>query len=179
MILKELVEKREELNAKRKKLKQVFDEAGKEMDMEQVTCLEGDSKAKVEEIRKMNAEVEDLQVRVEELAEVEKAQKQSQTEPIKFPERERKTFGDMFVESEAFKSKGSSALIDVGLKTLMETSAGWGPQDIRTGRVVLDAQRPIQVIDAIPMGSTNQTAVVYMEETTFTNNAAEASEGGT
>lgn len=178
MLLKELVEKREELNQKRKKLKQVFDEAGKDMDMEQVTCLEGDSKSKVEEIRKMNSEIEDLQIRVEELAEVEKAQKQNQVEQVKFPEQKKKTFGDMFVESEAFKSKGNSALLDVGLKTLMETSAGWEPEEIRTGRVVLDAQRPIQVIDAIPMGSTSQTAVVYMEETTFTNNAEETDEGG-
>jgi HK97 family phage major capsid protein len=176
--MKELVEKREELNAKRKKLKQVFDEAGKDMDMDQVECLEGDSKSKVDAVRKMNAEIEDLQKEVEGLAEVERASKNTESQ-VKFPEEGKKTFGDLFVESEAFKSKGAIASLDIGIKTLMETSAGWEPEDIRTGRVVLDAQRPIQVIDAIPMGSTSQSAVVYMQETTFTNNAAETSEGGT
>jgi HK97 family phage major capsid protein len=40
------------------------------------------------------------------------------------------------------------------------------------------ATRPIQVIDLIPGATTNQNAVVYMNETTFTNNAAEVAEGG-
>ncbi len=92
-----------------------------------------------------------------------------------------KSFGQMVVESEAYigRSQEKEAMIGAGMefKTLFETTAGWAPETTRTGRVVLDAQRPIQVIDAIPNGRISQAAEVYMEETTFTNNAAEAAEG--
>ena len=53
---------------------------------------------------------------------------------------------------------------------------GWAPENIRTGRVVLDATRPIQAIDIFPPGQTDQHSVVYMEETTFTPAAAERAE---
>ena len=96
--------------------------------------------------------------------------------------QELKGFGDFFVESDAYKRRGDAALatMDVGareLKTLMTTSAGWAPQNIRIPRVELDPQRPIAIADRLPMFPTSQAAVVYMEETTFTNNAAEAAEG--
>jgi HK97 family phage major capsid protein len=68
---------------------------------------------------------------------------------------------------------------DIDVKTLMTTSAGWSTPTIRTGRLVDDAQRPIQVIDVIPAGQTANATVVYMEETTFTNAAAELAEAGT
>jgi HK97 family phage major capsid protein len=42
---------------------------------------------------------------------------------------------------------------------------------------VPSAQRIPTVLDAIPMGTTGQAAVVYMEETTYTNNAAGRTEG--
>lgn len=109
-----------------------------------------------------------------------------------------KSLGEMFTESIAYKgwkrgeNTGPLAEIDLAkqlgnggvtagqaIKTLMSTSAGWAPQAIRTGRLVEDEQRPVQLLDYIPSGPTDQNAVVYMEETTFTNNAAEASEGGT
>lgn len=103
-----------------------------------------------------------------------------------------KSLGQLFVESEAYTKRGQrkEADIDVsgmdpygkgdtfrGIKTLMSTSAGWAPETIRTGKLVEDAQRPVQVLDYIPSVPTSQSAVVYMEETTFTNNAAETSEG--
>ena len=69
--------------------------------------------------------------------------------------------------------------LDVELKTLMTTAAGWAPETTRTGRLVEFATRPIQVAEIIPTTTTTQAAVVYMEETTFTNAAAEAAEGGT
>lgn len=93
-----------------------------------------------------------------------------------------KSMGQMFVESGAFKNHKQKEVSMLGdtleLKTLFQTSAGWSPETTRTGRIVFDAQRPVQVVDIIPIGNTNQSAVVYMEETTFTNNAAETSEGG-
>jgi HK97 family phage major capsid protein len=42
---------------------------------------------------------------------------------------------------------------------------------------VLSAQRPIAVADQIPFFNTDQAAIVYQLESTFTNNAAEAAEG--
>lgn len=118
--------------------------------------------------------------------------------PTGTTEAEMKSLGEMFVESDAFKKfrrgmhSGPVADIDVtasfgnggvsvgqGIKTLMSTSAGWAPQAIRSGRLVESAQRPVQVLDLIPSAPTDQNAYVYMEETTFTNNAAEVSEGNT
>jgi HK97 family phage major capsid protein len=68
---------------------------------------------------------------------------------------------------------------DIDIKTLMTTAAGWATPVIRTGRLVEDEQRPIQVLDVLPSTTTGAAAVTYMEETTFTNAAAEAAEGGT
>lgn len=64
-------------------------------------------------------------------------------------------------------------------KTLLTTAAGWAPQAIRTGRMVEFAARPVQVLDIVPGSNTNQNAVVYMEETTFTPAATEIAEAGT
>lgn len=92
-----------------------------------------------------------------------------------------KTLGQLFVESKIFKGgqpmKGVEAEVDANVKTLMQTSTGWTPESVRSGRVVLSAQRPPQVVDLIPSGSISQVANVYMRETTFTNNAAEVAEG--
>lgn len=90
-----------------------------------------------------------------------------------------KSFGDLFTGSAAFKSKGETAELDLDLKTLLDSSSGWVPESNRTGRLVDFATRPIQVADIIPTTTTGQNAVVYMEETTFTNNAAETAEAGT
>jgi HK97 family phage major capsid protein len=91
--------------------------------------------------------------------------------------------GALFVKSAAFRQYrgGRSPVVelDVDLKTLFQTTAGWAPETSRTGRVELyPTQQPV-VSDIIPQTRTQQAAVVYMEETTFTNNAAETSEGGT
>lgn len=85
---------------------------------------------------------------------------------------------ERIVKSAAFKNIGQKAEIaDVTLKTLFETSAGWAPESTRSGVVVPDAQRPVQVTDLLPQLTTGQAAYKYMEETTFTNNAAERAEG--
>ncbi len=97
------------------------------------------------------------------------------------------SIGEIFVKSPGYQANrgrtwpGGEEVIGPGeleAKTLFQTSAGWAPESIRTGRVVEDAQRPIQIIDMIPAGRTGQAAVVYMEETTFTNAAAERAEAG-
>jgi len=70
-------------------------------------------------------------------------------------------------------SPRSAALV----KTLFQTTAGWAPENIRLPRVIEDAvtARP-RIVDIVPFGQTSQGAVVYMEETTRTHNAAEKAE---
>lgn len=115
-------------------------------------------------------------------------------------QRRVKSIGEQFTESDTynalFKDEGygrksrnntfispeSELLIPtgaIGLKTLLTTSAGWAPQAVRTDVVVENAQRPVQITDLIPTVETTQNAVVYMEETTFTNAAVETAEAGT
>lgn len=99
-----------------------------------------------------------------------------------------KTFGELFQASDMYetaKQKGAAnAMLDMDPREFIRgpqnatflTSAGWAPESLRTGKVVLSAQRPIEVTDHIPMLPTTMAAVVFMEETTFTNAAAERAE---
>ncbi|MDG4796205.1 phage major capsid protein [Micromonospora sp. WMMD1082] len=187
----------EKLDAKNKELWSVLDEAGPELDMNKVTSIQGDTKAKVEWIQAKNAEIDEIGVEVQGYRAVAKAagrKRPGGTEGGAESDRkdasgvgagapELKTFGQLFVKSKAFTARqgqnGPEAILDLDLKTLMQTSAGWLPETTRTGRVVDFATRPIQVLDLIPTTTTSQAAVVYMEETTFTNNAAETAEAGT
>lgn len=99
-----------------------------------------------------------------------------------------KTIGEMFTASDAYTARqrmgtGPSSDLPVGIgdlrATLFETSAGWDPESLRIpGLVVPYATRPVRLIDIIPSAQTSYTDVKYMEETTFTNSAAERSEGG-
>lgn len=62
------------------------------------------------------------------------------------------------------------------LKAVFRRDAGWAPQPIRTSEVVLSPQRRLVLIDAVTIVPTDQSAVVYMEETTATFAAAETAE---
>jgi len=192
-----LVDAEERLAAKQKELAGIFDEAGPDLDMSKVKSVSGDSADKVGAIRALNEELDDLGRKVEELKSVhniaervrseraaQHAEKGSETGGR--PGREQpqhKSFGELFVASAAYTERkgkvGPEAHIDVEFKTLFQTSAGWAPETTRTGRLVEYATRPIQVIDLIPGNTTTQAAIVYMEETTFTNAAAEVAEAGT
>lgn len=193
-----LKEAQDKLDAKNKELFAVLDEAGPQYDMKLVKSLQGDTAAKVAWIQAKNAEIDEIGKEVEGYRSVAKAagrrsaaSKETGSEPdarkAGRPDRDEqvqaKSFGELFVASSAFKGKqgaiGPEATLDLELKTLMQTSAGWLPETNRTGRVVDLATRPIQVLDFIPTTTTAQAAVVYMEETTFTNNAAETAEAGT
>jgi len=190
-----LIEKRKELEAKQDKLHGYLKEAGTEVDLMKIKDLTGDSTARLAEIQKMNAELEDLGKVVDGLASLDAmvssdatrqkaiedaARKGLPLPPAKGGDQEQKSLGRMFVESKAYKERsgnnGPVSTFDVDLKTTMTTAAGFAPQAIRTGKVVEFAHRPIQVTDIVPDGRTDQAAVVYMEETTSTSNAAEAAE---
>ncbi len=186
--MNELVEKRNEFLAKQKKLAKIFEESKVDsgtIDLMKTTLLDGkDAKARQEQVVALNRELDDLGHQVEVLAEVEKAQKradeyQHPSGEVKAEQRVVKSFGEMFVESEAYKVRGKSAVLDgLTLKALMQTTSGWAPESIRTGRVVEYPSTPIQIVDLIPGTTTGQNAIVYMEEQAPTSGAAEVAEGG-
>jgi HK97 family phage major capsid protein len=194
-----LTEARGKLDQARKSLRDVFTEAGPDLDMTKVKSVEGDSAAVVEWVRTKNEEIDALAKDVEGLEQVARAAEgvkaaESESEakarggepgdgrPADGRGVEAKSLGDLFTESVAFKGKrgavGPEAHLDIDIKALMTTAAGWTPETTRTGRLVDFVTPPIQVIDLIPGNTTTQSAVVYMEETTYVNAAAEVAEGG-
>jgi HK97 family phage major capsid protein len=180
--------KREELNAKRKALHEIFEEAGEDLDLTKVKSIDGDTHAKAAEIKRRNVELTALGEEIDDLVVVAKAaadMKAGAKEPAPVAPSQpvqAKGLGDLFVESATYKNRmgkhGPQSLIpDVDLKTLMTTSAGWAPESLRQPGFVPSAQAQPTVIDLVPFATTNQAAVVYMLETTFTNNAAGRAEG--
>ncbi len=193
-----LKEAQEKLNAKRDGLAAIFAEAGPEYDMSKVKSLSGDSHAKVAQIGELNTEIDECKSKVDELLVVARAaavaaeHKGSAATETGSEQDDRprtksgrpKSFAEMIVSSDAIKGyKGGGAgpvsNLDVDLKSLFQTSAGWDPEDLRTGRVEMFPTRPApHVIDVFPQTTTSMSTVKYMEETTFANNAAEVLEGG-
>lgn len=195
----ELTDVTGKLNERRKALADLFAEAKNdkgELDASKVKGFASGSEL-AEHVRTMNTEIDDLAKQREGLVEVAKAAKLSQEQDDLDPDmaawlagerktaptgrEQRKSFGDLFIESKAgHELKGQEVEIkDFEVKTLFESAAGWAPETMRGPRLVDYASRPLRVIDLVPQSTTNQTAIVYMEETTFTNNAAEVAEGGT
>ena len=229
-----LVQKREELAAKRKELEKIFDEAGSDLDMTKVKSIDGDTATKAAEIKRRNTELGELGKEVDELVELEgiaggvksAAERENRLRGAgagpAFPagaksdgeEGERreelalKSFGDLFVESEAFKSydpvqkKGPTVEVDlespfgrfiaahgvkaaldfseqIGMKATLDTSTGWTVQNVRLPGIITPGEQGPTVASLFPQGQTAGNAIPYMEETTATNAAAETSEGGT
>ncbi len=183
------------LDAARKSLRDVFAEAGPEYDMSKVKSISGDTAEKLGWIRTKNEEIEGLKSKVDEL----KALHTAAGEAAKYEggreeggQRERKgghrpefkSFGEgleaKYSELTDF-TKGRKTHIDIELKTLFQRSAGWDPEDVRSGRVELTPLRPaVHVIDFIPTGTIAQSDYKYMEETTHTASAVvEIAEGTT
>jgi HK97 family phage major capsid protein len=194
-----LEQARGKLQAKQDELGRIFAEAGENLDFAKVKSLPagikaGDTRALVDHVAALNDEMTDLADEVAKYLKIQNAAEQS-TKGWQ-PSHDGRggavggdgastesTFGELFLKSKAYRDRlgaiGPEATIDIELKTLMTTTAGWAPEYTRTGRLVEQAQRPIQVTDLIPQTTTTQAAVQYMEETTFTNLAAEVAEGGT
>jgi HK97 family phage major capsid protein len=100
-----------------------------------------------------------------------------------------KSLGEMFVESDAFKSFRPGAMgqhiylkmegpaaFDA-MKTTMTTSAGYAPANNRTNIVVPLAVRTPVIADLIPTDGTTDTLIRYLRETTWNRNAATVAEG--
>lgn len=200
--MKTVKELQDQLNAKQAELAEIFEKAKTKVDGQDRYNLTPDQ---VEDVKSRNAELNDIGVQLEQAKEVDAIYQKTQASirennrpatslPMgskndnggRQEPRQAKSLGGMFVESEQYKSRRGVNGLTVNLpefdflaaKTLMETSAGFAPQSIRTGRVIEYAHRRVMVTDIIPQSPIDQNAVVYMEETTSTNNAAERSEGG-
>lgn len=198
--MKTVKQLQDELNAKREELAKIFENAKTKVDGEDRLNLDA---KQLDDVRARNAEIDALAIQLEEAKFVDEAY-QKNVQAIKDgqrpatqlpmntsgkavdPKTEFKSLGQMFVESEAYKKAERKKAVEfnapdfdfLAQKTLMETGAGWAPQSIRTGRMVEYANRRPLLADLIPQTPTDQAAVVYMEETTFTNNAAPRLEGG-
>jgi HK97 family phage major capsid protein len=192
-----LKEARDKLDAKRKSLADILTESGPEYDMSKVKSVQGDTHAKVAFIGQLNTEIDECKAKVDELmvvaraagaAKADEATEKGADEGKEGPQtkaRRQKPFGELMMASDAIKGYrsgsgvGPVARIDADLKTLFQTGAGWDPEDLRTGRVEMYPTRPApHVLDVFPQTTTSMSTVLYMEETTFTNNAAETAEGG-
>lgn len=206
--MKKKYELQQEITAKRTQLHTIFEQAGPDLDFEKVTEIAGTTEEKVTEVRKRNEELADLQKEFEQVVELEQIERNATTaDPRHTPserERERpaggkgtearvKTAGERFVESKTYEAhKGLTArqfgvaMDDYDLtahlrnqKTVMSTGAGFAAPNDRTDIVVLSAQRRPVVADLVPQDTTDLSLIKYMEETTFTNNAAPVAESGT
>lgn len=195
-----IVAKREELAAKTKQMGEIIAEAkdadGK-LSWKKVKSITGGADAVQAEFERRGKELSELKGEYDTLLIVQRAKDLDDylNAPGEMPfmpgapGKSMKSIGEQFAESEAYKARKMPGTVSsefdmhpkevlggFGLKTTMTTAAGWAPQSIRTDVVIPNAQRPIQVLDLIPAGTTTQAAVVFMEETTFTNNAAETAE---
>jgi HK97 family phage major capsid protein len=191
-----------QLDAKRGELAAIFEKAKTKVDGKDSYDLD---LKQLEDVRARNAEIDALAEKLEAAKEIDaiyqknvQAVKDRQRAASQLPlgasaaasaqrgQREVKSLGRLFTESEAYKNREAKRDINVMLpnfdyleqKTLMETGAGWAPESVRTGRLVEYAHRRPVIADLIPQTPTSQAAVLYMEETTFTNNSATRSEGG-
>lgn len=190
------------LNQRREELAGIFEKAKTSVDGEARYDL---SAAQLEDVKSRNSEIDDLARQLEDAKSVDSiyqanakaiqdGNRASQNLPMgggkgQPQSQQTKTLGELFTESEAYQSargRKSWKSVDSSFgdydhmqrKTLMETGAGYAPQPVRTGTTVPFAHRRPMIADLMPQTPYDQAAVVYMEETTFTNNAATRLEGG-
>lgn len=102
-----------------------------------------------------------------------------------------KSLSELFVQTEQYKNRKnftSNGVADFSVdfsefgfdgaevKTTVTTAAGFAPFNARLPRVIDMALRRPVIADLIPNTQLNQQTVLFMEETTFTNNAAPTAE---
>jgi len=194
-----LVEKRQEFATKQKDLAEVFEMAkdGDRFDFSRRSVLErlgaSNTADALDKVKARNLELDGLSQRLQEaeIKEIHSAlgdRERERNTPYRGGDAihpsgdEVKSWGRLFVESKAFKDSRASktdipCTLDIGIKTLMQTSAGFAPESVRSGVLVAAVTRPIQVLDLIPTFPISQASFVYMEETTRTHAAAEKAEG--
>jgi len=180
------------LDAKRADLAKIMGEAKLEngtYDMDKIKSVSGSKDDKLSHIRKANEELADLKKEVDKHTQLKRAAEfsaegsQSGADNDDQGARpEFKSFGKLFTESKAFKERGQTSHLDIDLKVFNRSgtsTGGWPPESTRSGLVTLSPQIPApSVTDHLPTITVNQASYKYMEETTYTNAAAETDESG-
>jgi HK97 family phage major capsid protein len=192
-----LVEKREELVAKRAQWHEIF---ASYPDLDMPAEVAADLKARNDEMTDLGKEVERL-ASLEDMAAKNAARGEWLERPAggmvhphgakaapatDLARVEQKSLGQLIEESAVVQQyskmhrQSPAVTLDLpglwGAKTLL-TETGYAPQAMRTPRLVEAALQMPTVADLIPQGTTDQISVVYMEETTTTNSAAMVAEG--
>ncbi len=175
----------EAIREKSQVIEQVSTEAGTDIDYSKVKCLgDGDTTAKVEKLKQITAEISDLHDDYQELNVIVKARELADKNAgfkssfeLETPGKAtiKKTLGQLFKEANIVKN-GKAVDLDIDIKTIVRTGAGWAPESLRLPRVELYPLRPLRVADMFPTYNTGAASIKYMEETTHTNNAAEIAE---
>lgn len=187
-----LDEAKGKLEAARVSLKGVFAEATATMDMSLVKSVPGDANAKVDWIRAKDVEITELAAKVTGLQAIEAAAERTKAFPVAENKgtdqgvenkggggaASFKSLTNAMYKSDAFKDKGKTVHLDIEVKDLFERSAGWDPEVVRSGLVTLKPMVPApSVTDHLVVMPVTQSGYKYMEETTYTNAAAETAEG--
>lgn len=194
--LKKMVD---EIKVKRAEVEQVYTEAGKDFDFDKVTTLKGDdiksNEDKVKWLQDAEKSLADLTTEMAKRIKLEKSRDHSSeltsllnlmdqptnmiaaaVEAAKGNKSSSKGFMELFKEQ--YKGRKDVEFeLDLDVKTLFQTTDGWELETTRTGRVVDKVTRPVQITDVIPMSPTDQSAIVFMEETVHTQAATEVAEG--
>jgi len=196
-----VVEKQQELKAKQEVIGEVYKLAGKDLDFSTKGVLEklgaANEKDALEKLSALNGEAESLGLALKRAnLELMREQYQERQEEMEQPapglmrhqpmDLKARSFGEIIIASPEFQTKaaakwkGSQGIdvnVDISLKTLFETGAGFAPQSVRSGLMVEGVTRPLQLTDLIPTRPINQNTDKYMAETTRTHNATEKGEG--
>jgi len=168
----------DQIAAKRAELKSVFES---DTDGKYTSEQKEEIKSRNDELAEL---VEDLSIEKKKLSNekaLEEDSKPVAEMPLASNEAEVKSVGQLFTETDAYKNyvgkgvKGIDSKVET--KTTL-TTTGYPPETLRQPGILETALRdPNAVISLFDVINTDQNAFSYLEETTFTNNAAEAAEG--
>lgn len=200
VVSNDLAEKREKFAHKQSEMASILKLAGEGTDvfnLSRPAVLKklgaNDTNDAAEKLRELDSELQSLgtelrNAEMKALRDRNRQREELRGEPAEDYQRphevSRKSFGQLFTSTKSFiegqKSRTpSSAIVDISLKTLMETTAGYAPDSVRSGVVVAAATEPVQLLQYIPVRSTQYELVKYMEETSTTPPTAEERAEGT
>jgi len=187
---------RDEIQAASDVVSKAIAEAGPDSDWDKVTLAGDDIKStqdKVDYVMKASADAGRLAVRLKAALRLEAAE--SDNENIKtmlaimdrpanelahvgeVKASESKTFGEAFMDVWTGQ-KDTEIEIKFDTKTLFATTAGIAPFSTPRPGFITSAQAQLNILDFVRVVPTDQAAITYYAETTYTNNAAEVAEGG-
>jgi HK97 family phage major capsid protein len=198
--MSKVVELRGKLDELRSQAGKVFEEAGEDYDFSKVKSIEGDDAAKAAQLRAWNDEMTALAKQIEEMdghaAMKQRVDELGELEPHpghgtktkgekKEEKTERKSLGQLFTESESYKSfrptvQAQVASIEapyLNLKATFDTAASTLTGYDRQPGIVLVGTQRLTVADLLAQGQTTQNTIRYVQEDTYTNAATAVAEG--